>query len=381
MNPKFNQRLRRSGCILRYPIALADSTDGEAQVKERIETTITPESDAEVASPTGSESPAVSSMTTSPLESIETTEIPSSDAEAIFVGLPVRALTRSPVVADPSALTAPPSACLVLLEDVVGATAAYPLYSAGRFHADGSQLDTIPIGGAGEEPMELDFEEWEIVDPELQPRAASGSPTDDFDHVDPSQIDSAEYLAQLKADRKARSILPPLRSALDTSVAAALDINEQTKPYQEAVGQFALTGALAVGSTLHDTAVDFVDTVQSIPWCDAAYATASALGTSVMTVGRTGRTIAVTLGNTPLGQRVIGGLDGGLTHLRLGVVSQTSSVLRSLRGTIQSAVDALDQQQDELTKKLNPNGLPLGEVVTFDDDPEVPSGHTSEEDD
>jgi hypothetical protein len=180
-----------------------------------------------------------------------------------------------------------------------------------------------------------------------------------------------EYLESgegaIESRKRAHSLVPPIKQTVHNAAYAAAETNKLVKPIASSVGQSLLTGAQYVGQVLHDTGLDTLDTVQAIPWADLTKAAYESGKTAVSAVGAASYLAAKSLAASPLGQRVIGGIDTAATTAQLKATETVTNVLRGVRDRLVSTLDALNEHEMKLNERLNPHGLPRGEVVEIDE--------------
>ncbi len=185
-------------------------------------------------------------------------------------------------------------------------------------------------------------------------------------------VDDYEAYEALRRDR-ADSLIPPLKQSVDTAVSVAA---EQMKPIAQEVGTNVLSSAQVVGKVLHDTGLDTLDTIQGIPWGDIAVSAMEGTQVAAQTIASTSYKLGSAFLATPLGQRIVGGIDTTVTSIQLKATSAVNHVLRGARDRLEAAVDSLSSEQQRLHDRLNPNGLPRGDVVEMLDSP---SSHSTQD--
>lgn len=189
---------------------------------------------------------------------------------------------------------------------------------------------------------------------------------DEFDDL--SDLDTRMIEDRVGRLKHQQSMIKPLRKVVGCTRALVHELDKKTKPHQEALGKMAVNGAAAVTQTVHDTTMDVFDTVEAIPWRECAVSLAVGAVNTVKAAGQLGYTGAVNIINSPVGQRAVGAVDTTVTNARLGLVNWSLGLLSGIKTSIDGMVESLDSKKAELNDRLNPYGLPRGQVVVYDDE-------------
>lgn len=193
-------------------------------------------------------------------------------------------------------------------------------------------------------------------------------PEDMYEFDDLYDLDIRMIEDQVGRPKLQRRMINPLWKVVGCTRVLVEELDKKTKPHQEALGKMAVNGAAAVTQTVHDTTMDVFDTVEAIPWKECALSLAVGAVNTLKAAGQLGYTGAVHIINSPVGQRAVGAVDTTVTNARLGLVNWSLGLLSGIKTSIDEMVEVLDSQKAELNERLNPYGLPRGQVVVYDDD-------------
>ncbi len=182
-------------------------------------------------------------------------------------------------------------------------------------------------------------------------------------------IDDVEAASLPRA--RAGSLVEPLKNSLETAVTMASEtievVQPVVQPIAESLGKTLLSGAKYAGGVLHDTALDTVDSVAAIPWSELSDSAVKGGIIAAVAIGQTGKKAVQILAATPLGQRIVGGIDTAATTAQLKVAEAVGYALRGALNKLEYAADAVHGHQMQLHERLNPHGLPRGEVVDMEE--------------
>ena len=209
-----------------------------------------------------------------------------------------------------------------------------------------------------------DDNEWEAITPRPSAEELALAEELEFDYV--SEEEGLDELG-----RRQRSLVPPIKQGVGAAVSVAAETvaetNKLVQPVASTVGKSLLSGARYVGQILHDTGLDTLDSVNAIPWTDLSYSALEGGKAALTVAGFAAYLAAKGFAATPLGQRIIGGIDNAATVAQLRATQAVGNLLRGARDRLDTAVEVLDGQQMKLHERLNPYGLARGVIVDMDD--------------
>ena len=171
----------------------------------------------------------------------------------------------------------------------------------------------------------------------------------------------------LEGRRRSNSLIPKMKQSVDVAVSvAAAGAQEHVKPVADQLGRNVLSGVTVVGNVLHDTGLDTLDTIQNIPWAKLTHSALEGGKDVAVALSSATYTAAGAFAATPLGQRLIGGVDMGLSYMQLKATEGTNYIVKSAYNKLGDYVSSLENHEKRLNDRLNSHGLPRGEVVVMD---------------
>lgn len=247
-----------------------------------------------------------------------------------------------------------------------------PQESFPTAHSSFEALEEVPLvaprSSVIERPCpELSSEDW-IFAELASDDSPNGSAHDEFASDDSYECINRNVKSEIVGGPRLRrkSIIGPFKGAIRSTAHIIEDLDRKTKPLQDEVSRRAYEGLSAIGQALHDTALDGMDTIDQIDLKQGAASVFGGIGTLMTKVGSGGYAAVASLAVTPLGRRIVDGVDVSVSKTKLRVLDASIAVLSGLRNRLDKTVNLLDGHKVAIDEKLKPFGLPKGEVVAFD---------------